>query len=149
MSEFQPELSGEPGYLTSQIAPNNYKVSKVDPITDPVKVLAQHNVINGLCDCEGFKHRLQCRHVQMIQGRPKPVDRATARADAGELIRSWGDRFDRMVFDDYEFEDAEEQLVKTVKIKAYGAPISFDGVDHFKITGITKAGTFIVVEIIK
>lgn len=149
MAEFRNELSAEAGYLTSQTGPNQYTVYKVDPTTDPVNVLAKHAVINGVCDCEGFKHRMKCRHVEMIQSRPKPVNRAIARADASEVISSWGDRFERMVFDDYEFTDAEETLVKTVKIKAHGKPIHFDGVDHFRITGITKAGTWVVVDIIK
>jgi hypothetical protein len=144
---FRPELSGEPGYLTSQIGPNQYRVFKVDPAVEPVVVLAKHVVQNGVCDCEGFKHRAKCRHVEMVQWKPKGVDRMTARADVTHVVNSWGDRFSRVVFGEYEFSGPDEEVVLAVKLKAYGKPIEFQGVKHYRITGITKAGTFVVMEI--
>ena len=141
------ELHAEAGYLTSQTGENKYRVFKIDPTTESPTILAQHDIANGVCDCAGFKHRSKCRHVDMIQWRPKGIDRIAARSEVTHIINSWADRFDRIVFDEYEFTDADETMVKVVKLKAHGSPISFQGVDHYKITGITKAGVFVVLEI--
>lgn len=141
------EIHGEAGYLLSKVREGEWTVYKTDITSGEVVILAKYVVRDATCTCEGFQHRKDCRHVKMVYGRPKGVDRATARRDVQEIIASWLDRFDRITFDDYVFEDAEEQVVKAVKLKAHGRPILLDGVEHHKITGITRAGTFVEVSI--
>jgi len=140
-------IHAEAGYLTSQTGENDYKVFKMEPGAASPTVLKEYTIKNGICSCPGFKHRARCRHVDMVQWRPGGVDRRLARAAVTDFIASWEGQFDRVVFDEYEFKDEEEMLVKVVKLKAHGKPIHFQGVDHYKIVGITKENVFIVVEI--
>lgn len=141
------EMHAEAGYLVWKVREGEWIVYKMDLSTGEPVIEGRHTVRDGVCDCEGFKHRKDCRHIKLIYEKPTGVDRATARADAAEIINSWQDRFDRMTFDDYVFMDAEETLVKCVKIIAQGRPIEFDGKSFTKITGITRAGTFVEVSI--
>ena len=142
------EMHAEAGYLTCKVKEGEWTVYKMDLSTGEPVVAGKHTVRDGSCDCEGFKHRKDCRHVKLIYEKPKGVDRATARADAAEIINTWQDRFDRLSFNEYVFMDPEETLVKVVKVNAYGRPIEFEGRKFDKITGITRAGTFVEVSIV-
>ncbi len=143
------ELHSEAGYLIREGSAGEWKIYKMD-CSDPgpeAVILARYTVKDGKCDCEAGKHGKECRHIKLAYDRPKGVGRAVARADAAEIVSAWGDRFARITFDDYVFEDPDEQVVKCVRLKALGRPIEFDGASFSKITGITRAGTFVEVNI--
>jgi hypothetical protein len=150
MTKIEVELMVEPGYLFSQVGPNHWKVLKVDPTTTPISILARHEVKQGTCDCEGFKHHLKCRHVAVVQANPPLSNRAHARHAVADILESWQEiaNFSRLVFDEYEFADAEEEQIRSVRITAHGTPIMVDGVQHSRITGVTKSGVHVIVRIV-
>jgi hypothetical protein len=149
MSE-ERKLKIDPGYIVSEIGPNQFKVYKLDFSPSPdgyINVEKAYSVIQGVCDCEGFKHRLRCRHVDLIRNRPKTVSRLEARVAAVEIMESWEWRFDRIVFDEFVFEEDSDDI-REVKLKAWGKPIIFDGRNHNKLTGVAKNGAFVILDVI-
>lgn len=132
------ELGVEPGYFFSRSADGTWKVLKVDMSGTEVKVLARHVVRDSICDCPGYQHRRECRHVQMVYARPPGVDRATARQAAAEVVQGWEHLFNRILFEDYVFADKEETVVSGIKLRAWGKPIVLDGVEHTKVTGVHR-----------
>lgn len=78
----------------------------------------------------------------MVYARPTGVDRATARQAASEVVQGWEHLFNRISFDDYVFADKEESVVSGIRLRAWGRPITLDGVAHNKVSGVHR-GTFI------
>lgn len=142
-----------PGYGLSHIGENEWKVLKVDLSTNPITVLERYHIKGGQCECKGFAHRKDCRHLQMARGVCPSVDKKTARAVATEVMNEWDGIFRRMMIDDYVYDsvnsDAEgNPMVKSVKLVANGKPLLLDGIDHTKIWGIRNKA-LIEVEIVK
>jgi hypothetical protein len=137
MSEIK-DMSIVPGYVYTKTGPNQFKVLKIDFTKDPVSVESRHEVKQGICDCTGFKYNLKCKHVQMVLGSTALCDRATARKAGNAIITILQDieNFDRVLFDCYEFADAEEEEVKAVKLSLKGRPIKFDDIEFNQIRGI-------------
>jgi hypothetical protein len=134
----------EPAYIVQEDGDGRWKVYKVD--LDTMSVLAKHVVSGGRCDCEGWKHNMKCRHLQMVFTLYPTTDRKTARKAASEVIRSWEEKFNRILFDDYVFVDAEEEVIRTIHLKAKGEPISLEG-KIFKRLFAVRRGVFIEVSI--
>lgn len=137
----------EPAYVISEQGEGSWRVFKVDLST--LTILAEHAVSNGRCDCEGWKHNMKCRHLQMVFGMYPVVTRAQARKAAAEVIEEWQEQFERIVFDDYLFDGPEEEGVRLVKLKANGESIGVEGVDkkpHKRLFAVRK-GVFIEVSI--
>jgi hypothetical protein len=132
------DMSIVPGYVYSKTGPNQFKVLKLDFSTDPPSVESRHEVKQGICDCTGFKYNLKCKHVQMVLGTSVLCDRATARKAGNSIIGVLQDieNFERIVFDCYDFADAEEEQVKAVKLSIKGRPIKFDNTEFTQINGI-------------
>jgi hypothetical protein len=134
----------EPAYIVQEDGEGRWKVYKVD--LDAMSVLAKHVVSSGRCDCEGWKHNMKCRHLQMVFSLYPTTDRKTARKAASEVIHSWEDKFSRIIFDDYVFVDAEEEEVRTIRLKARGEPISLEGKISKRLFAVRR-GVFIEVSI--
>jgi hypothetical protein len=130
------EKGVEPGYVTVKKTESETVVLKLDLSGTEAAVLARHVVRDGQCDCLGFTHRKDCRHVQLVYARPRGVDRQTAREAAAEVIHAWEPWFSRLVFDDYLFADPDEQVVKGVRLRGRGKPVIVEGVEHKRIVGI-------------
>jgi hypothetical protein len=126
----------EPGYFIRRVSPDHAVVMKGDFSTEPFSIVAKYNVRNGICECAGFKHRLHCRHVEMLRSKPHGVDRLVARSIAIELIDEWSQAFSSIVFDDYEFLDVDEAIVGTIKLRAAGKPVIIDGAEYRVIRGM-------------
>ncbi len=75
----------EPAYVISEQGEGSWRVFKVDLST--LTILAEHAVSNGRCDCEGWKHNMKCRHLQMAFGMYPVVTRAQARKAVGAVKR--------------------------------------------------------------
>jgi hypothetical protein len=132
-------LKLEPGYALSHIGENEWKVLKIDPQTH--KVLERYRIKGGQCECKGFAHRGDCRHVQMAHGVCESVDKKTARIAATAVMNSWDGIFRRIMIDHYVEDPVKSDtdgkpLVKCVKLIANGKPLTYDGVDHNRIWGI-------------
>jgi hypothetical protein len=129
-----------PGYALSHIGENEWKVLKIDP-KDSKTILERYHIRGGQCECKGFAHRGDCRHVQMTLGGCDSVDKKTARAAATEIMNAWSDMFRRMLIDHYVEDPVKSDtegkpLVKCVKLIANGRPLNCDGIDHNRIWGI-------------
>ena len=130
-------------------------VRKVD-LAAPDVVLAEHKVTLAGCDCEGFfrSDGLRCRHTDMVRVNFTITDHRTARKAAAEVISMWGDRFDRIVFDDYveasEGEGdvfaapGEEAGVKAVRLAARGSPVKSKGKEYRQIMAVRRKVQVIV-----
>jgi hypothetical protein len=137
----------EPAYLITEEAPGKWKVFKVD--LGAMTVIKEHEVSNGRCDCEGWKHNAKCRHLQMVFNMLPTVTRAAARKAASEVIEAWQGFFERIIFDDYVFDGPEEEGVRLVKLRARGQSVGVEGVDkkpHRRLLAVRK-GVFVEVKI--
>ncbi len=130
----------EPAYIISQEGEGKWRVFKID--LAETSILAEHVVSNGRCDCKGWQHNMKCRHLQMVFNMYPTVTRGEARKAAAEVISSWEDVFERIMFDDYVFDGPEEEGVKLVRLKARGESIGVEGVDkkpHRRIFAVRKS----------
>lgn len=137
----------EPAYVISEEGTGKWRVFKVD--LGEMSVIAEHVVSNGRCDCEGWKHNMKCRHLQMVFNMYPIVTRGQARKAASEVISMWEDQFERLIFDDYIFDGPEEEGVKLVRLKARGESIGVQGVDkkpHRRLFAVRR-GVFIEVTV--
>ena len=142
-----------PGYALSHIGENEWKVFKLDLSTDPVRIVERYHIKGGQCECKGFAHRKDCRHLQMARGICTSVEKKLARAEATEVMNDWGDLFRRIMIEDYVYDsvgvDTEgNPLVKSVKLTANGSPLVLDGIEHTKIWGIRKKA-LVEIEIVR
>lgn len=135
------------GYLLSKIDEAECRVLKVEVREDGSSgIVGRHTVKRGKCDCKGFEHRLDCRHVKLVHHRQDPFDRAKARsvvADTIEKLETWPE-FDRVVLDGYETDGEDDSRARLAILRAWGRPFEFDGVKHWKILGWTKG---VVIEV--
>jgi hypothetical protein len=86
-------------------------VRKVVEDPDGFHVESEHKVNQYGCDCEAFKFRKQCRHMNMfllshVEG--KPVDLSSARESVRELISLFGNAFRRVSLPDEPYERGED-----------------------------------------
>lgn len=135
------------GYLLSKVGEAEWRVLKVEDVGAEVRVVARHAVKRGKCDCKGFKHRLDCRHVKMIQHRQEPSDRSDARRAVSRLMEGLDGLFDRLVLEGYETDGEDESRVRRAIIRAQGDPLEVDGVKHWNLLGLMKPGVLIEVRI--
>lgn len=124
-----------------QRGPSEWIVRKVD-LAVPDAVLAEHRILAGRCDCEGFSRSdgLRCRHTDMVLTNPTITDHRIARRAASEVISMWSPVFDRIVFDEYvEFgpgegdvfaAPGEEAGVRAVRLAARGSPVKSNGKEY-------------------
>lgn len=149
----EPELHAVwEGYLLSKEDESTWTVLKFkdDPENAGVPIVeAKHVVKHGKCDCKGFEHRLDCRHVKMVQHRHEAVDRKTARQAASRLVdrlEEWPE-IDRMVLDGYETDGEDDTRVRRVLIRAWGRPVEVEGVQYRTMLGMMKPNVLIEVRI--
>jgi hypothetical protein len=145
-------LKVEPGYALSHIGENEWKVLKLDLTATPAVIVKRYHIKGGQCECKGFAHRGECRHVDMARGVCASVDKKTARREATEVMNEWADLFRRIVIDHYVYDkvnsDAEgNPLVHHVKLEAHGSPLVLDGIEHRRILGVRKKA-LVIVEIV-
>ena len=147
----KPELHATwDGYLLSKEDEATWTVLKVD-LDKPADqvVVARHIVKRGKCDCKGFEHRLDCRHVKMIQHRHEAVDRTAARQAVSRIIdriEQWPE-IDRLVLDGYETDGEDDSRVRRAIIRAWGRPLEVEGTKYWKIIGLMKPNVLIEVRI--
>lgn len=155
MSTAESKTKTEWAYLVDKGGEGEWTVRKVD-LSAPDQVVAEHRVLAGRCDCEGFgrSQDLRCRHTDMVLTNPTITDHKTARKAAAEVISMWGDRFDRLIFDDYvEFDPAdgdvfaapgEEAGVRAVRLMAKGEPIRSKGKEYRRVFCVRRKVQVIV-----
>ena len=149
----KPELHAVwDGYLLSKEGENIWTVLKFkdDPDYAGVPIVeARHVVKHGKCDCKGFEHRLDCRHVKMIQHRHESVDRTAARQAVSRLIarlETWPE-IDRLVLEGYETDGEDDARVRRAIIRAWGSPVVVEGVSYRTMLGLMKPNVLIEVRI--
>lgn len=135
-----PELNAVwDGYLITPTGEEAWDVLKVEfGEGGDLRVSARHAVHRGKCDCEGFTHRLDCRHVKMIQHRFPPSDRRAARVAAARFIAHIEEDFRRVSIDGYEFVDGDENRVARVIVRAVGSALEVEGKTYTRLVGMMK-----------
>lgn len=127
------------GYLLTSAGEEAWDVLKVEfGEGGEVRVAARHAVRRGRCDCEGFTHRLDCRHVKMVQSRFPPADRRTAREAAVRFIGRVEQDFRRISIDSYELVDGDESKVARVIVRAVGQALEVEGKKYTRLVGMMK-----------
>lgn len=112
-------------------------------------VEARHVVRRGKCDCKGFEHRLDCRHLKMVQHRHEAVDRKVARQAVWRLIarlETWPE-IDRLVLEGYETDGEDDTLVRRAVVRAFGRGVEIEGTKYWKIFGLVKPNVLVEVRI--
>lgn len=149
----KPELHAVwDGYLLSKEDDATWTVLKFkdDPEAPGTPIVeTKHIVKRGKCDCKGFEHRLDCRHVKMIQHRHEAVDRTAARQAVSRLIarlEEWPE-IDRLVLEGYETDGEDDARVRRAIIRAWGEAVEVEGVKYWKILGLMKPNVLIEVRI--
>ena len=137
------------GYIRKVLPNGGYEVIKLE-FRDggEYEIVTRHQIINGICDCEGFQHRKKCRHVTMCRDRDNaaPVSRRMARKAMQAVMNGLQGQFDEIEFAGYDFVDEEEEMVTKVNLVAYGSPYNIDGESWPVISGI-RDGAWVEIEI--
>ena len=130
-------------------------IRKID-VANPTRVLGEHRVQFGKCDCQGFQrsHDLTCRHTDMVLTNPTVVDRRTARRAAAEVIFGWGGSLDGLMFDEYIeagtgegdvfAAPGEGEGIKAVRLRARSKPIVLGGKEYKRIFTVRRRMQVIV-----
>jgi hypothetical protein len=110
-------------YFIVSLQDGSRRLLKGEPFRGRVIVVANHLIGDGGCDCQGFKYRNDCRHVEMLAGRGQPVDRRTARVAIADFVRLWESILSPLFLEGYEFVDADERLVRKVRMRSRRPPL--------------------------
>ena len=84
-----PSREPIPVYVNVPSIDGMTEMRKIEIAEGVPKMVASHVVGRGGCDCQGFKHRMACRHLDMLSGLKAAVPRSIARAAISEVASEW------------------------------------------------------------
>lgn len=109
----------EPKYLILQTAPTEFGVVKWRKMESGWGIEARYKIAGGACECEGFKHRKDCKHLLMAAELPAPSSPVPL-GEARELVALLFREFRRPRLIEEPYEKGELGLVRKITIRARG-----------------------------